>query len=72
MKRPEEVAALAPLAKNLGFSVCRRKHLRGIRKSKDASLDQMALRGRANPGRREGTSVPPRRGGSMIQVANEN
>jgi hypothetical protein len=51
VKGPEEVAALAPLAKTLGFSVRRRKHLRGIRIFKDAALDQMALGGRKRPGR---------------------
>lgn len=42
VKGPEEVAALAPLAKTLGFSVRRRKNLRGIRMFKKAALDQMA------------------------------
>lgn len=52
VKGPEEVAALAPLAKTLGFSVRRRKHLRGIRIFKKAALAQMASGGRRRPGRR--------------------
>ncbi len=52
VKGPEQVAALAPLAKTLGFFVRRRKNLMGIRMFKDAALDEMASGGRRRRGKR--------------------